>query len=142
MRLLYSMIALCLFLSPAIAQDTNPVDMPPPEASPIDIPYEKFTLDNGLTVIVHEDRKAPIVAVNFVVPCLDPKNEKSGQKPALLICLSISCLMGLKNFDDDYFQVLERVGATDLNGTTNPDRTNYFQKRAGQRAGYGSMDGV
>ena len=31
----------------------------------IDIPFDKFTLDNGLTVIVHEDRKAPIVAVSI-----------------------------------------------------------------------------
>ena len=34
---------------------------------------------------------------------------------------------GSENFNDDYFQALERVGATDLNGTTNRDRTNYFQ---------------
>ena len=125
MRLLYSMIALCLFLSPAIAQDMNPVDMPPPEASPIDIPYEKFTLDNGLTVIVHEDRKAPIVAVNLWYH-VGSKNEKVG-KTGFAHLFEHLMFNGSENFDDDYFQVLERVGATDLNGTTNPDRTNYFQ---------------
>ncbi len=47
-------------------------------AQQVDIPYEKFVLDNGLTVIVHEDHKAPIVAVN-VWYHVGSKNEKAGQ---------------------------------------------------------------
>ena len=77
MRLL-SLILLVALAMPAYAQDTNPVASPQEEASPIDIPYEKFTLDNGLTVIVHEDRKAPIVAVNLWYH-VGSKNEKSGK---------------------------------------------------------------
>ena len=54
---------------------------------PVDIPYEKFTLDNGLTLLVHEDRKAPIVAVN-VWYHVGSKNEKPGQVPASPTCSS------------------------------------------------------
>ncbi len=91
----------------------------------IDIKYEKFVLDNGLTLIVHEDHKAPIVAVN-VWYHVGSKNEKVG-KTGFAHLFEHLMFNGSENFDDDYFQALERVGATDLNGTTNSDRTNYFQ---------------
>ena len=91
----------------------------------IDIPYERFVLDNGLTLIVHEDRKAPIVAVN-VWYHVGSKNEPQG-KTGFAHLFEHLMFNGSENFQDDYFQALERVGATDLNGTTNEDRTNYFQ---------------
>jgi zinc protease len=91
----------------------------------IDIPYKKFVLDNGLTLIVHEDRKAPIVAVN-VWYHVGSKNEKEG-KTGFAHLFEHLMFNGSENFDDDYFQAMERIGATDLNGTTNEDRTNYFQ---------------
>lgn len=91
----------------------------------INIPHEKFTLDNGLTVIVHEDKKAPIVAVN-VWYHVGSKNEKPG-KSGFAHLFEHLMFNGSENFDNDYFQALERIGATDLNGTTNEDRTNYFQ---------------
>lgn len=91
----------------------------------IDIKYEKFVLDNGLTLIVHEDHKAPIVAVN-VWYHVGSKNEKIG-KTGFAHLFEHLMFNGSENFDDDYFQALERVGATDLNGTTSNDRTNYFQ---------------
>lgn len=125
MRLLLTLILLVALGMPTYAQDTNPVASPQEEASPIDIPYEKFTLDNGLTVIVHEDRKAPIVAVNLWYH-VGSKNEKLG-KTGFAHLFEHLMFNGSENFNDDYFQALERVGATDLNGTTNPDRTNYFQ---------------
>ncbi len=93
--------------------------------SEIDIPYTKFVLDNGLTLIVHEDHKAPIVAVN-VWYHVGSKNEKVG-KTGFAHLFEHLMFNGSENFDDDYFQVMERVGATDLNGTTSNDRTNYFQ---------------
>ncbi|MGB9664969.1 MAG: M16 family metallopeptidase [Ignavibacteria bacterium] len=91
----------------------------------IDIPYTKFVLDNGLTLIVHEDHKAPIVAVN-VWYHVGSKNEKPG-KTGFAHLFEHIMFNGSENFDDDYFQAMERIGATDLNGTTNEDRTNYFQ---------------
>ncbi|MCH7496573.1 MAG: insulinase family protein [Candidatus Marinimicrobia bacterium] len=90
-----------------------------------DIPYTKFVLDNGLTLIVHEDHKAPIVAVNIWYH-VGSKNEKPG-KTGFAHLFEHLMFNGSENFNDDYIQALERVGATDLNGTTNNDRTNYFQ---------------
>ncbi len=119
------LFALILFATaPVIAQDHTPVDLPE-QNDPIDIPYEKFVLDNGLTLIVHEDHKAPIAAVN-VWYHVGSKNEKVG-KTGFAHLFEHLMFNGSENYDDDYFQVLERAGATDLNGTTNRDRTNYFQ---------------
>jgi zinc protease len=94
-------------------------------AAGIDIPYKKFVLKNGLTLLVHEDRKAPIVAVN-VWYHVGSKNEKPG-RTGFAHLFEHLMFNGSENFNDDYFKVLERLGATDLNGTTNEDRTNYFQ---------------
>ncbi len=89
------------------------------------IPFEKHVLPNGLTLIVHEDHKAPIVAVN-VWYHVGSKNEKPG-KTGFAHLFEHLMFNGSEHFNDDYFKALEKVGATDLNGTTNTDRTNYFQ---------------
>ncbi|NOY77074.1 MAG: insulinase family protein [Calditrichaeota bacterium] len=94
-------------------------------AMPIDIPYQKFILSNGLTLLVHEDHKAPIVAVNIWYH-VGAKNEKPG-KTGFAHLFEHLMFNGSEHFNDDYFQAMERIGATDLNGTTNHDRTNYFQ---------------
>jgi zinc protease len=91
----------------------------------IDIPYQKFVLKNGLTLLVHEDHKAPIVAVN-VWYHVGSKNEKRG-KTGFAHLFEHLMFNGSEHFNTDYFKVLEKLGATDLNGTTNEDRTNYFQ---------------
>ncbi len=91
----------------------------------IEIPYEKFVLPNGLTVIVHEDHKAPIVCVN-VWYHVGSKNEKPG-KTGFAHLFEHLMFNGSENANDDYFQFMERIGATELNGTTSNDRTNYFQ---------------
>ncbi|RPI06997.1 MAG: insulinase family protein [Ignavibacteriae bacterium] len=91
----------------------------------IDIQYKKIVLENGLTLLVHEDHKAPIVAVN-VWYHVGSKNEKE-RRTGFAHLFEHLMFNGSENFDDDYFQALERVGATDLNGTTSEDRTNYFQ---------------
>lgn len=91
----------------------------------LEIPYTKYTLDNGLTLIVHEDKKAPIVAVNIWYH-VGSKNEKGG-KTGFAHLFEHLMFNGSENYDDDYFQAMERIGATDLNGTTSFDRTNYFQ---------------
>ena len=98
---------------------------PKNDAPDIGIPYKKFVLGNGLTLLVHEDHKAPFVAVN-VWYHVGSKNEKSG-KTGFAHLFEHLMFNGSENNDDDYFQVMERVGATDLNGTTSEDRTNYFQ---------------
>jgi zinc protease len=89
------------------------------------IPYEKFTLENGLTVIVHTDRKAPIIAVN-VWYHVGSKNERAG-KTGFAHLFEHLMFQGSENFNDEYFKPYEQVGVTAQNGTTNFDRTNYFQ---------------
>jgi zinc protease len=91
----------------------------------IEIPYTQYTLDNGLTLIVHVDRKAPIVAVNvwYDVGSADEPEGKTG----FAHLFEHLMFNGSENFNDDYFKALDRLGATGTNGTTNFDRTNYFQ---------------
>jgi zinc protease len=91
----------------------------------VEIAYERFVLPNGLRLIVHEDHKAPIVAVNIWYH-VGSKNEKPG-KTGFAHLFEHLMFNGSEHYNDDYFKVLERIGATDLNGTTNFDRTNYFQ---------------
>src|SRR6187397_2977496 len=90
-----------------------------------DIPYTKFVLKNGLTVLVHEDHKTPVVAVNTWYH-VGSKNEKPG-KTGFAHLFEHLMFSGSDNFDKTYINALERIGATSLNGTTNKDRTNYFQ---------------
>src|ERR1700676_4054332 len=91
----------------------------------IDIPFQKFVLDNGLTVIVHEDHKAPIVAINTWYH-VGSKNEKPG-KTGFAHLFEHLMFGGSEHAQGRYIDAMEKIGATDLNGTTNNDRTNYFE---------------
>jgi len=90
-----------------------------------EIKYEKFTLPNGLRVIVHEDRKIPVVAVN-VWYHVGSKDELPG-KTGFAHLFEHLMFNGTENYNNEYFGPFQQVGATDMNGTTNNDRTNYFQ---------------
>jgi zinc protease len=96
------------------------VDIPIP-----DIPYTKFVLSNGLTVLVHEDHKAPVVAVNTWYH-VGSKNEKPG-KTGFAHLFEHLMFSGSDDFNHTYINAMEKIGATNLNGTTNNDRTNYFE---------------
>jgi predicted Zn-dependent peptidase len=111
-----------LVASLSIAAPTTP---PAAAASAPLIPHEKFMLDNGLTVIVAPDHKAPIVAVN-VWYHVGSKNERAG-KTGFAHLFEHLMFQGSENFNDEYFKPFEQVGATSQNGTTSFDRTNYFQ---------------
>jgi len=99
--------------------------VPAASAADIDIPYEKFELDNGLRVVVHEDRKAPLVAVSIWYH-VGSKDEPAG-KSGFAHLFEHLMFNGSENYDGEWFEPLEEIGATDLNGTTWFDRTNYFQ---------------
>ena len=125
-------LAMLVGFPPAIAQSgsaskpTRSVASPKSPTLPIpDIPYTKFVLDNGLTVLVHEDHKVPIVAVNTWYH-VGSKNEKPG-KTGFAHLFEHLMFSGSENFNVTYINAMERIGATDLNGTTNNDRTNYFE---------------
>ncbi len=91
----------------------------------LDILFEEFYLDNGLRVIVHEDRKAPIVAVTLWYH-VGSRNEVTG-KTGFAHLFEHLMFNGSENYDGEYFAPFQEVGATGMNGTTNTDRTNYFQ---------------
>ncbi len=93
--------------------------------SAVNIPHEIFKLENGLTVIVHEDRKAPVVAVS-VWYGVGSKHEPEG-KTGYAHLFEHIMFNGSENAPLDYFTYTRDIGATDLNGTTWLDRTNYFQ---------------
>jgi zinc protease len=115
--LLLGFIALIQPPDPLVAQKTTPVAL--------DIPFQRFVLPNGLTLLVHEDHKAPIVAVN-VWYHVGSKNERPG-RTGFAHLFEHLMFNGSENYDKDFFGPLEQAGATDMNGTTNEDRTNYFE---------------
>ena len=94
-------------------------------ATEVDIPFEEFTLDNGLRVIVHTDRKAPIVAVNLWYH-VGSKDEPPG-RTGFAHLFEHLMFQGSENYPGEFFEPFEQVGATGQNGTTSFDRTNYFQ---------------
>ena len=93
--------------------------------SQVAIPHQSFTLDNGLTVIVHEDRKAPVVAISTWYN-VGSKDEPKG-KTGFAHLFEHIMFNGSENLPGDFFEYLQQIGATDYNGTTWFDRTNYFQ---------------
>ncbi|MEQ6332739.1 pitrilysin family protein [Sphingobium sp. MK2] len=112
----------------AVAQGTATVAAPAPLSSlvaAVDIPYEEFTLKNGLRVIVHTDRKAPVVAVS-VWYHVGSRFEPAG-KTGFAHLFEHLMFYGSENADGPFFGRLEDIGATDWNGTTWFDRTNYFE---------------
>ena len=113
MRPLPTTVAFLALLAPPLAAQ-----------SAVEIPYERFVLPNGLTVLVHEDHKAPIVAVN-VWYHVGSKNERPG-RTGFAHLFEHLMFNGSEHYDKEFQDPLERAGATDLNGTTNEDRTNYF----------------
>jgi predicted Zn-dependent peptidase len=91
----------------------------------IDIPFTRFTLPNGLTVVVSEDHKAPVVAVSvwYGVGSADEPKGKTG----FAHLFEHLMFQGSENHRDEFFKPFELAGATDQNGTTWFDRTNYYQ---------------
>jgi predicted Zn-dependent peptidase len=110
--------------SPALALPIQSVPIPT-LVSQVSIPHTTFKLRNGLTVIVHEDHKAPVAAVT-VWYNVGSKDEPAG-KTGFAHLFEHLMFNGSENLPGDYFTYLQQVGATDYNGTTAQDRTNYFE---------------
>lgn len=90
----------------------------------MNIPYTRQTLDNGLDVLVHEDHGCPIVAVNLWYH-VGSKNETPG-KTGFAHLFEHLMFEGSQHYDKGYFHPLQEAGAL-LNGSTNADRTNYWE---------------
>ena len=116
LRFLYLASGLTLALSPAFAQDAPKIE------------FEKFTLPNGLQVILHVDRKLPMVHVNSWFH-VGSKNERAG-RTGFAHLFEHMMFEGSKDANGKYFSFIEKVGANlfegGVNGTTSEDRTNYF----------------
>jgi zinc protease len=101
------------------------VENVPPQNGVINIPYAKYVLDNGLTVLIHEDHSDPIVYVDvtFHVGSAREQQGRSG----FAHFFEHMMFQGSKHVaDDQHFKIITEAGGT-LNGTTNSDRTNYFE---------------
>jgi zinc protease len=90
----------------------------------VNIPFTQHTLANGLRVIVHEDRRLPMVAVNLWYH-VGSKNEQPG-RTGFAHLFEHLMFEGSEHYDKGYFHPLQEAGAA-LNGSTNPDRTNYWE---------------
>src|SRR5688572_22289023 len=91
------------------------------------IPFEKYTLDNGLEVILHQDRTAPVVYVSvwYHVGSGDETPGKSG----FAHLFEHMMFQGAKHIGEDvHFPILRAIGVTNVNGTTNTERTNYYEE--------------
>ena len=123
MKVLIAVAVLALGVPALAQQQAKPLE---PGREALAIPHEKYTLPNGLEVILARDPKLPVVAVN-VWYHVGAYHEQPG-RTGFAHLFEHMMFQGSKHVPDDvHISMLEQLGATDLNGTTNYDRTNYFE---------------
>lgn len=118
-------VTFCLAACATPTSRSTPAAEALPALPELSIPFSKHSLPNGLTLIVHEDHKAPLVAVN-VWYHVGSKDERPG-RTGFAHLFEHLMYKGTAHYDGDPFKLLEPAGATKMNGTTWYDRTNYFQ---------------
>jgi zinc protease len=117
------LVALCA--QPLRAQNAPVISHATAKKAPLPpLKYTQFFLRNGLRVIFHEDHSAPLVTVNLWYH-VGSKNEVPG-RTGFAHLFEHLMFQGSKHHDDDFFKPLQEAGGS-LNGTTNSDRTNYFE---------------
>lgn len=122
---LFAWNAACAADEPAIAESRKP-EIPA-------LKVETYTLPNGLTVILHEDHKTPVVSVNVLYK-VGFKDEKPG-RTGFAHLFEHMMFQGSKNHDTDYFLPLEKLGAQ-LNGSTAEDQTVYYETVPGNASSW------
>ena len=95
------------------------------EGEEVTIPYEKYVLDNGLTVILHQDKSDPLVHVDMTYH-VGSGREEIGRSGFAHFFEHMMFQGSINVADEQHFAIVTESGGT-LNGTTNSDRTNYFQ---------------
>ena len=113
--------------APEDAMQTSADSEPSREATDFSLPFEKYTLEsNGLEVILSQDDALPIVAVNLWYHT-GPLNEPDGRTGFAHLFEHLMFQGSAHVGDDKHFKLLDSAGATGINGTTDYDRTNYFE---------------
>src|SRR5258706_3593430 len=108
------------------AKPETPVAATPAQDAAPTIKFEKYTLPNGLRVIIAEDHRLPLVAVNLWYH-VGPAYEEPG-RTGFAHLFEHMMFQGSKHVAPNaHIRFLEAAGASDLNGTTDFDRTNYFE---------------
>jgi zinc protease len=127
-RSFLSFLLIAFSITSVLAQDATVGQASQGQAPVPKVEFEKYTLPNGLQVILHVDRKLPVVHVNqwFHV---GSKNEKANRTGFAHLFEHVM-FQGSKNATGEYFSYVEKAGANlftgGVNGTTSNDRTNYF----------------
>ena len=112
------LFVLSMIMTTTIFAQRNGDKLPP-------IKYEEYRLKNGLRVVLHQDKSTPIVGVN-VWYHVGSKNESEG-RTGFAHLFEHMMFQGSKNYNDDYLKAVDDLGASNLNGSTNADRTNYYE---------------
>src|SRR5689334_20567919 len=118
---------LTLVLVLLLAPSAGAASAPPAafDSSRVAISFHKATLDNGLTLLVHEDHNVPIVAVNLWYH-VGSRNEKPG-RTGFAHLFEHFFFNGSDNHPTGFREAMDDLGASGRNGTTNNDRTNFFE---------------
>jgi zinc protease len=118
-RLLLAVALVAVSLTTPLAQNRGAVEIPR-------VAFEKYTLPNGLDVILSQDRRLPMVAVNLWYH-VGPANEEPGRTGFAHLFEHMMFQSSKHVPPDSHIRLLETAGASNLNGTTDFDRTNYFE---------------
>ncbi|HZH35478.1 MAG TPA: pitrilysin family protein [Pyrinomonadaceae bacterium] len=123
--LLFSLVFQFGALQPRAQQPDKTSNNSQFERSRYQISHKKFVLDNGLTLLVHEDHSVPIVGVNLWYH-VGSRNEKRG-KTGFAHLFEHFFFNGSENYPHGFREAMDDLGANNRNGTTNTDRTNFFE---------------
>lgn len=125
MKKLILTILIGAFSSSLITAQTKLIEEVTREGDEIVIPYKKYQLDNGLKLIIHEDHSDPLVHVDVTYHVGSAREEL--YKSGFAHFFEHMMFQGSENVgDEEHFKIISDAGGT-LNGTTNRDRTNYFE---------------
>ena len=114
-----------LLLVAAVPSLGGQVARAPFDRQAVEIPFQKFVLDNGLTLLVHTDHAVPVVGVNLFY-AVGSRNERPG-KTGFAHLFEHFFFNGSQHHPGGFREAMDDLGANNRNGTTNQDRTNFFE---------------
>ncbi len=126
-KLFYLSVALSLLFTQGVNGQTTATLIKKVEAQPgkLIIPYSKYKLPNGLTILINEDHSDPIVHVEVTYHV--GSNRETAKRTGFAHFFEHMMFQGSQNVaDEEHFKIVQGAGG-EMNGTTNKDRTNYFE---------------